>query len=290
MHNQVDPSSSLAVHPEPATLVPVGDVPRLVPYLRDAWRYRDFTMSLAVADARSKHVDTVFGNIWQLINPALLVGVYYLIFGVIFDVTRGMDNYLGFLVVGVFLFSFIRKSTGSGASAVVNNRSLIQSIRFPRVVLPVATTLAELITFLPSVGVVVAVALLTGEQAHPIWLLLAPLAGLLFVFNVGLAMAASRFTVHFRDLEEMLPFLLRLWFYMSGVLYPVSRIGEQLGGTWQIIFEANPANVYITIGREAILDGTTSWELWVSGAAWAVGLVVVALVFFRRHELEYGDV
>jgi teichoic acid transport system permease protein len=290
MHHTADAPTTLPVSGAARSLQPVAAVPSLRHYIRDAWRYRDFTWSLAVADARSGHVDTVLGNVWQLLNPALLVGVYYLIFGVVFEVTRGMDNYLGFLVVGVFLFSFIRKATGSGARAVINNRSLIQSIRFPRVVLPIGNTIFELLTFLPSVAIILVVAVLTGESVEVAWLLLVPLTALMLVFNAGLAMAASRLTVHFRDLEEILPFALRLWFYMSGVLYPVDRIGDKLGGGWQTTFEANPANVYITIGRQAVLDGTTSATLWLEGVAWAVGVFAVALVFFRRHELEYGDV
>lgn len=289
MHEPAD-VPTLVVDATSPVLLPVANVPSLFDYVKEAWRYRDFTVALAVADARSSHVDSVLGNVWQLLNPALLVAVYYLIFGVLFDVTRGMDNYLGFLVVGVFLFTFIRRSTGSGARAVVNNRSLIQSIRFPRVVLPIGNTLFELFTFLPTIAVMLFVELLTGESVELTWLLLVPLVALLFVFNVGLSMFASRLTVRFRDLEEVLPFMLRLWFYMSGVLYPASRIGDKLSGTWQTIFEANPAHVYIEIGRDAILDGTASWRLWAVGVAWAVVVVVVALVFFRRHELEYGDV
>jgi teichoic acid transport system permease protein len=276
--------------PDAPTLRPVEEVPSLVPYLRQAWRYRDFATSLAAADARSHHVDTILGSFWQLLNPILLVGVYYLIFGVIFDVTRGLDNYLGFLVVGVFLFTFTRRSTASGARAIINNRSLLQSIRFPRVVLPVATVLAELFTFLPSIVVIYAVAVATGESVGVAWLLIFPLVLVQLVFNAGLALGASRLTVHFRDLEELLPFLLRLWFYMSGVLYPVARIGEELGGFWQTLFEINPAHVYIEIGRRALLDETTSWTLWLGGLGWAIGVVGLSLWFFRRHELEYGGV
>lgn len=267
----------------------VGAVPGLREYLADTWNRRDFAVSLAMADVRSNHVDTVLGNVWQLLNPALLVGVYYLIFGVIFDVTRGLDNYLGFLVVGVFLFTFTRKSTSSGARAIVNNRSLLQSVRFPRILLPIATVIAEFLIFLPSIAVVLTVMIVTGEEPSFAWLLLAPTVALLWVFNVGMAFVASRFTVHSRDFEEVLPFLLRLWFYMSGVLYPVSRIGEKLGDGWQLLFEANPAHVYITLGRDALLDGTTSGTRWLVGIGWAVGMAVVGAVFFRRHELEYGN-
>jgi teichoic acid transport system permease protein len=268
----------------------VGAVPPLHRYLAEAWRRRDLAISLSIADARSNHVDTVLGNVWQLLNPTLLVAVYYLIFGVIFDVTRGLDNYLGFLVIGVFLFSFTRKSASSGARAVINNRSLVQNIRFPRILLPASTVLTEFLVFLPSVVVILVVEFATGEPLTPAWLLLAPTLLLQLTFNLGLAMLVARATVHFRDMEQLLPFVLRLWFYMSGVLYPVTRIGEALGGTWQAIFEANPTFVYLTLGRQALMDGTTEPRLWLMGSAWAFGALLVGMVFFWRHELEYGDV
>jgi teichoic acid transport system permease protein len=290
MANPVDITrTSPLPSPTSPQLHEVGAVPGLRTYVVEAWNRRYFAVSLAAADVRSSHVDTVLGSAWQLLNPTLLVAVYYLIFGVILDVSRGMDNYLGFLVVGVFLFTFIRKSTTSGARAIVNNRSVLQSVRFPRVLLPIATVLAELITFLPSIVVISAVMVITGEALAWTWLLLIPLVGVLLLFNMGMAFGASRFTVHSRDFEELLPFLLRLWFYMSGVLYPVARIGEELGSGWELLFELNPANVFITIGREALLDGTTSLRLWLIGVAWAIGVALVGLIFFRRHELEYGS-
>lgn len=273
----------------PDSLIAVGDVAPVRAYLGEAWRFRDFATSLAYADARSHHVDTFLGNAWQLLNPTLLVAVYYLIFGVLFDVNRGVDNYLGFLVVGIFLFTFIRKSMSSGARAIINNRSLTQSIRFPRVLLPVATVLAELLAFLPSILVIAVVMLMTGQAPAWTWLLLVPLTMLVVVFNVGLALGASQLTVRFRDLDELLPFVLRLWFYLSGVLYPVSLVEDKLGGAWKTVFELNPANVYITIGRDALMSGSADLERWAIGTGWAIVVVSVTFLFFRRHELEYGD-
>lgn len=267
----------------------VERVPPAREYLRDAWAYRDFMVSLALADARSHHVDTALGNLWQLLNPALLIGIYYLIFGVIFDVTRGLDNFIGFLAIGVFMFTFTRRSMASGARAILNNRPLMQSIRFPRIVLPLATVLAEFFTFLPTVAVIFLVAIATGESVGPSWLIVFPLILVQLIFNAGLAMGASRLTARFRDLEELLPFALRLWFYTSGVLYPVDRVGEALGQTWQRVFEANPAHVYIAICRDALLDERISAYQWSLALGWAGITGLVAFVFFKGHELEYGN-
>ena len=261
-------------------------------YLSEAWQRRDLAINLALADIRANNVDSVLGNVWQLLNPILLVSVYYLIFGVIFEITRGgVDNYLGFLVIGVFMFTLTRKSAASGARAIVNNRALVQNIQFPRVLLPTAIILGEFLSFLPSILVMYVVEILTGERVGATWLLLFPVIVLQLGFHLGLALITARWTVHFRDLEQLLPFLLRLWFYLSGVLYPVGRIAEALGPLWGTLFRANPAHVYIDLVRQAIMDNTGSdWTLWSMGVGWSFGILVVGFVFFRRHEYEYGDV
>lgn len=275
-----------------ARLVPVGAVAPVGSYIAEAWQRRDFALNLAIADVRANNVNSLLGNLWHLLNPLLLVGVYYLIFGVVFDLSGrgGVDNYLGFLVIGVFLFTFTRKSTVVGARAIVNNRSLLQNIRFPRVLLPVSSVLSEFLAFVPSLVVILFVERATGEMPTPMWLLLVPIVIVQTVFNLGLSMVAARLTVHVRDFEQLLPFLLRLWFYLSGVLYPVDRIGEALSPFWREVFEANPAYVYIDLARQAMMQDVTSSKSWILAIAWAVVALVGGFVYFRGHELEYGNV
>jgi teichoic acid transport system permease protein len=277
--------------PQIPKLIDVGAVPPLRQYLSGAWGHRDFAIYVGRADAQAHHVDTLLGSAWQLLNPTLLVAIYYLIFGVLFDeVNRGVDNYLGFLVVGVFLFTFTRKSAASGARSIVNNQALVNSVRFPRLLLPIAAVFAELLALIPSLLVIGAVAVLTGEPVTWYWFLVMPLILFQLLFNVGLALIVARLSVHFRDLDELLPFVLRLWFYLSGVLYPVTRIGEKLGGFWEAVFESNPIYIYIALGRMAILERETSLGLWAGAMAWGFGALAVGVVFFRRNELEYGNV
>ena len=131
-------------------------------------------MALPFEEVRSTHQDTLLGNVWHLANPMLSVAVYYLVFAVMTQVSRGVDNYILFLMVGVFTFNLTTRSVLGGATSIANNQGLMRSIRFPRAVLPFSVIMSRLYTFAFELLVLAAVALATGEGVALRWLLLHP--------------------------------------------------------------------------------------------------------------------
>ncbi|MDG1267756.1 MAG: hypothetical protein P8O03_15695, partial [Ilumatobacter sp.] len=101
-------------------------------YLSELWSRRDYVKYVSQSNLRSQQMSTILGNVWHLLNPALQIAVFYLIFGVILGVDRGVDNLLAFISVGLFAYQFSTKSITSGSRAIVANRSLLKSIWFPR--------------------------------------------------------------------------------------------------------------------------------------------------------------
>jgi teichoic acid transport system permease protein len=100
---------------------------------------------------------------WHLLNPILLIAVYYLVFGVILRIDNEVDNFIAFLGIGIFAYHWSQKTITGGAKAITSNEGLIRSLQFPRALLPLATVVQEVLAFLPGVAVMVAVVLLTGE-------------------------------------------------------------------------------------------------------------------------------
>src|SRR5688572_2784464 len=117
-------------------LVKLGTTPGVVEYLKALWVRREFAIAIPTAELQAQHRNTVLGGLWHLLNPLLQMGVYYLVFGVILDVNRGVDNFLGFIAIGVFTFHFTTKSVTAGAKAITSNEGLIRAIMFPRAILP----------------------------------------------------------------------------------------------------------------------------------------------------------
>ena len=134
---------------------------------------------------RSAHQDTLLGNVWHLANPMLSVAVYYLVFGVMLDVSRGIDNYVLWLMIGVFTFNLTSRCVLGGATAISNNQGLMRAIRFPRALLPVSVIVQRLLTFGFELAVLAAVALLTGEGVTWRWLALPIVIGVHSALNLG---------------------------------------------------------------------------------------------------------
>lgn len=268
-----------------ATLERLGSTPSVADYLRALWRRRQFAVAIAVGEVRSQHMNTALGNLWLVLNPLLQMGVYFLVFGVILGTDRGVDNFLAFLAVGVFLYHYTQRSIMAGAKSILKNQGLIRSIQFPRAVLPLATVMAHALSFLPAAAVMIFIALATGESVHWTWLMLVPLFVVQTVFNIGMAFITARMTDRFPDMLNVLPFVFRLIFYVSGVLFLASR---HLTAETLVWFRLNPVYATISTGRGIILDGTLDGALWLSVVGWAIFALVVGFFVFRAGEQDYG--
>lgn len=266
-------------------------------YIRSIWRRREFAWAVPLNELRAQNMDTVLGNLWHLLNPLLLVGVYWVVFGAILDISAsdrapGLPDipYVAFLAIGVFLFQYSQKCTIQGAKSIVSNVGLIRSMQFPRAILPLSAVIQETIALMPALVLMFIVVLIFGVTPNPAWLLIIPIVMLQAVFNLGAAMYVARFTDYFRDLQNVLPYVFRLLFYLSGVIFPAERFLTEENGLEQylVLFDINPLYAFITAARDAILQGAVDPILWISMTVWSVVLVVTGFFYFRADEHRYG--
>jgi teichoic acid transport system permease protein len=277
---------------ERPSLTEIGLQPPLGEYVRRVWGRRDFILTIPLGQLRAQNQNSVLGSAWHLLNPLLLAFVFYLVFGVLFDAGRSIDNFAAFLIIGVFVFTFTQKVVVSGARSITSNMLLIRSVSFPRVCLPLATSLGETFAQLAAVGVMLFVVLLTGVEPSITWLLLAPVLVMQTVFSVGLALVVARLTFHYRDIENLMPFVFRLWMYLSGVFFSIDfviRQARERGVEWVVpLAEANPLYVYMTLARNVVIDVPAPASSWAYGGGWALISLAFGFWFFREHESEYG--
>jgi teichoic acid transport system permease protein len=278
--------------PVPPGLIRLGGTPPLRVYLAQLWERREFALSNAMGELRAQHMDTTLGNLWHLLNPILLITIYYVVFDVILNASRGLENFIAFLSIGVFVYQWSAKAITGGARAIVGNEGLIRSLQFPRALLPISTVLQETVSFLPSVVMMILVVLLTGEGITPAWPLIVPVFLLMFGFCLGAAFLTARAADRFRDTLNLLPFVFRLVFYGSGVLYAVDERFDIFRIWWvEAIFVANPFYALISLWRDALMTTVEIRHvslLWLSASAWTVIMLVVGLLVFRAGEKEYG--
>jgi len=269
-----------------------GARPGLADYTRQLWGRRHFINEFAKARTQAQYTQARLGQLWQVMTPLLNAAVYYLIFGLLIGTSKGIDNFIAFLVTGVFIFTFTQSSVLSGVRAVAGNLGLIRALHFPRASMPVALTLMQLQQLLMSMFVLVAIVLMTGEVPDASWLLVIPALLTQWVFNTGLALIVARVGSKMTDLAQLMPFILRTWMYMSGVMYSIDKLTASAPQFVRILLDLNPVAVYIDLMRFALIDSVTSSQMpphvWASAVGWAVVVGVGGYVYFWKAEEQYG--
>jgi len=234
-------------------LTPSAQRPAVLAYIRQLWRRRHFIMAFATARNIAMYTEAKLGQLWQILTPLLNAGVYFLIFGVLLHINRGIPNYLAFLVTGVFVFNFTQRVFISTSSVITNSLPLIRALQFPRASLPLAYVMIELQQMLLSMVVLTVIVLGTGEPITWYWLLAIPALLLQTAFNVGMALRVARLGSQVNDFSQLLPFLMRTWLYVSGVLFSIGTLSIRTHRWVIVLLQLNPAALYITLVRNAIL-------------------------------------
>ena len=267
-----------------------GARPSLLAYMRQLWRRRHFIVAFATSKTVAMYTTARLGQLWQVLTPLLNAAVYYLIFGLLLNTSRGVGDYfIAFLVTGIFVFNFTQRSVLVGSRAISDNLGLIRALHFPRAALPLSLTLVELQQLLMSMLVLAAIVLTTGEPLTWSWLLVVPALLLQTLFNVGLCLAIARFGAKISDVSQTLPFLLRFWQYGSGVFYSITHFTASAPQWVQIMLKANPGAVYIDLVRDALIkDYQVDPVIWLYGVGWAVLVSAAGFVYFWKAEETYG--
>lgn len=260
-------------------------VPPLKPYLRQLWRRRGFSFHMARSELKARHFDTLFGQVWTVLNPLLLALVYFLLLGVIVQSDRGNADYLAFLIANLFAFYYTRNSLGVGAGSVVSGGGLIMNAAFPRALLPLSSVLSALLMYVPTLAVYAVIHLVTGQSVHAALLLVPVVVAVHTVFNYGLALLAAAVTVYFRDFSAFLPYGLRIWLYVSPVLYTIEDVPPRLAPLLMV----NPLYPILAIWQDVVIRGVVPGPgLWSAAVAWAAAMLLVGGWLFLSREREFA--
>ena len=259
-------------------------LPPILPYLRAVWRRRQFTFELARTKLRSSHYNTVFGQLWLVLNPLLLATVYFILVEILRQGTGGLP-FFAHLMAGLFVFYFFASAVNQGAKSVVGGGRLILNTAFPRTLLPLSSVVTAFMRFLPTLVVYAAMHAAAGLPVGPHLLWALPIFAMIAIFAAGVAMLFAAAQVYFRDLSSFLPYVTRIWLYASPVLYYV----EQVPARFKPILALNPLYPLLASWSDVLNQGqqpSASFLLW--GLAWALAALVVGGLFFMSREREFA--
>lgn len=270
------------------SMQPMGVRPPFWRYLKDAWRRRDFAVTLASYRLQAANSKTRLGMGWIVLRPLMNALVYGLIFGLIMPRSSRPDNFIAYLIVGVFIFEFFNRSFSEGARSVIQNVNLLKNLSFPRILLPVSAVIQQLLELAVMLGVMSVILLVLGEPLTWKWLLVIPVLLIMTLFNIGVALIAARLTVHFMDIMQIIPHVTRILFYSSGIFFSLPMV---LGDQPELLFIAqlNPVHDFIALIRGFLVTGIEIFPIyWAVTGGFTVLFFSAGLVLFWRAENLYG--
>ena len=268
-----------------AVVLDLGDEPETVRgSLQDLWAHREVLSILARSDFQVRYKRASFGILWAVVVPLLQAAVLAVVFSEVLNVGSG-THFGAYVMSGVLAWAYFSAVTGTGATAIVDGSGLTDKVWFPRALLPLVASLANL----PGLGVsmlalIVAMPLL-GVGLGPRILLLLPACLLLIAFSTALTLVLSALHVYFRDVRFLIQAALLVWFYLTPIAYPRSLVGR-LGP----VIDANPMTGVVAVFRLATVGAQSHWAISVTVAvATTVVLLAAALEIYRRHDRLFVD-
>jgi len=258
---------------------------RAVQAVRDVYRYRELVRYLVATSLRTENVATVFGFLWWLLDPLLLMLVYTLLMDIILQL--GEPNFPLFILAAILPFEFFTRSVRNSMAMTLVKERAMRQVAFPKAVVPLASTFAETAHLLAALALFVVFALPFGVEPSPVTLLVLPVTAVLFLFALGVAFFFSALNVFFRDTNHLTTHGFRFWFYLSPGLYAVSFVPEQ----YQWWFDINPFTTFFAAFRDTLIYQDVP-DMGALAVVAAVSLVVLAggFLFFVGREPSFAKV
>jgi teichoic acid transport system permease protein len=258
-------------------------LPPMRAYLRSLWARRTFITEFSRSELRKQNYGSFFGQLWLVLNPLLLSGVYFLLIYVIGG-TSDKERF-GHLTANLFLFYLIANSLTGGVKAITSGQRLILNTSFPRIMLPISATVIALFKFVPTLIVFAGIHAAIGLPYSWQMLWAIPIFLIALVLGFGLAILISSVNVYFRDISNMLPYFTRSLLYLSPILYEASSISDQIK-SFQI---ANPIFYLLDSWSRVMIyaEAPPAFGL-IHASIWAIVIFLFGTYFFLSRERDFA--
>lgn len=259
--------------------------------VRDIYEFRYLVRYLASATLRLDRVSFVFGFLWWLLDPLLMIVLWTIVLVVILGRGKGLHYpYPLFLMSAMLPWQYMVRTARNGTFNTRSKELHMRDIAFPRAVIPLAIGVAEAVKLLLALALFPVVAVLFGQPLSPVQLLVVPFTLLLVVISVGIGWFLAALNFVFRDTERLLGVVFRLWLFLSPVLYAVrGPDARHLPARFERIYELNPMTLILECFRSVLLYHQIPGLTTVGGTVlMAVACASVGFVFFHHHEPRFA--
>lgn len=258
----------------------------------EIWRYRDLYLLFVRRDITTLYKQTVLGPLWFFITPILSVAVYVAVFGGIVGIpTDGVPASL-FYLLGIAVWGYFSSCLSATSNSFVTNSSIFGKVYFPRIIMPLVSITTNLVTFGVQMLIFISVYcyyVFTGTviAPNPIAFLFPVLVLILALTSVGFGMIISSLTSKYRDLQLIFEYILKLWMYVTPVIFPLSMVKNE---TLKLCMSLNPVTPLMETFKYGLLGvGSFSW-LWLGYSfVFMIVLLCLGLIVFNRTQKNFMD-
>ncbi len=266
--------------------------------LREIWQYRDLLVLFVKRNVIAQYKQTILGPLWFVIQPALTVVMYMVVFGGIAGIpTDGVPQPL-FYLAGISIWQYFSDCLTKTSNTFVNNAGMFGKVYFPRLIMPLADVTSNLVRFAIQFMLFVTVYIVYVVQGIPIapnlYILLLPVLILMIIgLSLGFGTIISSMTTKYRDLQVLFAFIVQLWMYATPVVYPLSQVkGVEVAGMELYTLSClNPVTAIIETFKYGAL-GAGEFIGW-GWLAYSMGciilLLVLGIVLFNRVQRSFMD-
>jgi lipopolysaccharide transport system permease protein len=255
--------------------------------LRELWQYRDLLLILAGRDVKLRYKQTALGVVWVVLQPLIAALIFAVIFGRFANLPSDGLPYLLFVFCGLLPWNYFSGALQRAGNSLITDARLISKVYFPRLLIPLASTIAVLIDFAVTLGVLAI--LMVIYQVAPTWRLLSLPFFLIMttLMATGVSLWLSALNVKYRDFMYATPFLIQVWMFASPVVYAATIVPQE----WRALYSLNPAAGFIEGFRWALLGRSAlGIDMVLSMVVFALLIFISGAFFFRRVERGFADV
>jgi teichoic acid transport system permease protein len=258
-------------------------LPPMRAYLRSLWSRRAFISEFSRSQLRQQNFGSVFGQLWLILNPLLLSGVYFLL---IYIIGGSSDSSrFAHLTSTLFLFYLISNCLTGGVKSITAGGRLILNTAFPRIMLPLSAGVVALFRFIPTLAVIFVIRSIVGLTYSWQMLWAIPILAIALLLGFGLAILISCINVYFRDITSFLPYMVRTLLYLSPVLYEAKTLPER----FQKLEAANPIyHLLDSWSQVMVYAQAPSLSSMLQALAWALGVLIFGSYFFLARERDFA--
>ncbi len=254
--------------------------------LAEIVRHRELIYFLALRDIQIRYKQTLLGVAWVLFQPLVASLLVAFVFGSFVRFDGVTVPYPVYILSGMVMWLFVFTAVTMTSNVFVGNTNLVTKVYFPRLIFPVATTLACLTDLLISLPIMLILMAYFGVAFF--WqMLLTPIAiAMLFLLASVVGIVFSALNVRFRDVKFAMPFFLQIWMLASPIFYPVSFVPEK----WRLLWAVNPLVGTLDLWRATLFGNSPDWQVIAVSSGSLLVLTIISIAIFRYMEDDFADI